>query len=180
MLISMLPYLDSINDEEKFIAVYRTHYVYMHSIAFDILADPALSDDAVHDAFIKVMPRLKAIGDIESKTTRVYLGTIARNTAIDIYNKRRGRWLREGEIKEDEQDYNDVETTLIDYLTVDMLLAKLSRLSDDYVDVLVRRYCCDMTSKEIAQDLDIKDSLVRKRLQRGRELLQVIVEKEGE
>ena len=180
MLIYMLAYLDGIDEEEKFIALYRVHFVYMRSIAFDILSDDMLAEDAVQNAFIKVMPRLDAIGDVESKTTRVYLGTVARNSAINIYNKRKGQWLRDGAVSEETQGYSEDETALTDKLTVDMILEKLSRLSDDYVDILVYRYYYDMTSKEIAAVLGIKDSLVRKRLQRGKELLQAIIEEEGE
>ncbi|HAK43038.1 MAG TPA: RNA polymerase subunit sigma, partial [Clostridium sp.] len=61
----------------------------MYSIAYSILNNVEQSEDAVHDAFIKLIPHLSAIQKIESiKTKRLVVYTI-KNIAIDLYRRNR-------------------------------------------------------------------------------------------
>ena len=57
----------------------------MYNFAFRILNDSYLAEDAVHNAFLKLLKNLDKIKELKSKETRTYLLIIVRNTSYN-YN----------------------------------------------------------------------------------------------
>ena len=80
--------IDSENDKRKFVILYEKYKYLMLKVAFDVLKDNYLAEDAVHEAFIKVSKNMEKIGDVDTRETKRYLITITKNATIDIYRKR--------------------------------------------------------------------------------------------
>ena len=69
--------------------LYNNYSIFMYKVAYSILKDKSLAEDAVQISFIKIMKHLDNI-DISDKTkTRNFLGLICKNTAINLYNKQK-------------------------------------------------------------------------------------------
>lgn len=69
--------------------LYSNYSIFMYKVAYSILKDKILAEDAVQISFIKIMEHLDNI-DISDKTkTRNFLGLICKNTAINLYNKQK-------------------------------------------------------------------------------------------
>lgn len=56
--------LDSDEDKSKFEQLYIAHRDLMYYVAYKILRDAQLSEDAVHTAFLKIMKRFSDLGEI--------------------------------------------------------------------------------------------------------------------
>ena len=53
--------IDSAADKRKFVVIYETYRCFMMKIAFDVLKDDHMAEDAVHEAFVKVAENMDQI-----------------------------------------------------------------------------------------------------------------------
>lgn len=60
----------------------------MYRIAFAVLKDSAAAEDAVSDAFMRIIPKIGKIGEPDSPKTKSYIIKTLKNTAIDIYRRK--------------------------------------------------------------------------------------------
>lgn len=174
MLPIYLALLASAEEQSKFEALYFEYRHLMFYIANKILDDQGLAEDAVHQAFIKVLENFDKVGEVSCHKTKSYLVTIVRNTAINMYNSRKRRptaAIEEIFFAVDLGQINQEDS--IDELSVAIL-----ELPIIYRDALKLKYIHGFSSAEIAVMLDISDDVVRKRLERAREKLGEILTKE--
>ena len=93
MIILMM--IDTPEEKRKFTVLYEKYKFLMQKIAMDVLQDPYLAEDAVHNAFINLAKNIDNVGETDSTPTKRYLITITKNAAIDIYRKRKRQMSRE-------------------------------------------------------------------------------------
>ena len=89
MLMLYMSMIDSSEEKRKFERLYLAHKQTMYYVALGILKDVQEAEDAVHQAFLRVMDRLDKIDEQDCHKTRAYLVVITESTAIDIYRKRK-------------------------------------------------------------------------------------------
>lgn len=165
-------------DKRKFVILYEKYKYLMLKVAYDVLGDNYLAEDAVHEAFIKVARNMDKIGDINGQTTKRYLITITKNTTIDIYRKRKNQMKREIYVDE----LNEKEMPLV-YVETDMdnrILDIIKKLPVKYRDVFLLKYSSKMENKEIADLLKISEGTLRQRIARGKEMIQLAIDNLGE
>jgi len=146
----------------------------MFYIANRILNDEYLAEDAVHQAFLKVIENLDKIEDVNCHKTRSYIVTIVRNNAINMYNRRKRNTtipLEQMEFCISDETFNRSED--LDYLTKAVM-----KLPVIYKEILTLKYVQECSNAEIAQTLDISETTVRKRLERARHKLEEFLKKE--
>ena len=170
----MLIYLQLISepeDRELFVQLYEKHRVAMFNRANRILHSKQDSEDAVHEAFLKIAENIEKISSLECHKRNKYIVTIIENKAINAYRAKR---LHPTEPLFDLAEYAVVDT----YEDGDFTRCIL-KLPHDYREVLLLKYDLGFSNKEIADALDISQALVRKRLQRARNALRRICKMEG-
>jgi len=147
---TMLPiYLAVINaeqDKNKFEILYTTYRKLMFYIANRILNDEYLAEDAVHQAFLKVIENLDKIEDVNCHKTRSYIVTIVRNNAINMYNRRKRNTtipLEQMEFCISDETFNRSED--LDYLTKAVM-----KLPVIYKEILTLKYVQECSNAEIA------------------------------
>lgn len=125
---------------DEFYALTKKTVYYSIYIVFK---DPMIIEDLMQDTYMEFLSN-KDKWD-EKKETRAYLNTIAKNKAINLYNKRK---------RETEADYiedvlsDDIET----YSTSDSLIRKIkSILNPKEFLVFIARVLGDYSFKEIAE-----------------------------
>lgn len=168
--------IDTEEDKDKFVVLYNKYRKLMQTTCYNILRDDRLAEDAVHDAFIKLSRNMDKVKNIESRETKRYLITIAKNAAIDIYRKCSSRRLHE--MYFDEMDNLEGVTT---YMKVDeesSIVEILKHLPALYRDVLLLKYSNCYSNKEIADILDISEDSVRQRISRGKKMVKSKLDKE--
>lgn len=68
---------------------YQLYEQKMYQVAYYIVQDSGWAEDAVQDAFLKLMKGQVYFEDACSDDCKRYIITVIRNSAIDIYNKKK-------------------------------------------------------------------------------------------
>ena len=87
MIQLYLQLLDTQTEQEKFERLYYQYKRLMYWIANHILGDSHLAEDAVHEAFLKIIKNFHKIGEIHCPRTKNFVVIIVRNTARSILEK---------------------------------------------------------------------------------------------
>lgn len=173
MLMLYTGMIDTPKEKSRFEKIYLAHRQAMYYAAFRILQDAHEAEDAVHQAFLRILPGLEKINEKDCHKTRAYLVIITENAAIDIYRKRRKHISLE-----------DLENMIPSYPgeeaeEKDAILQAIRKLPVPYAVVLKLRYAHGHSVGEIAAELDISEENVRQRISRAKTRLQILLEAEG-
>lgn len=164
-----------ITDEDDRIKAEILYYRYrnlMYKVSYSILQDKYLAEDAINEAFIRIIKNLHKIDEEDCPKTRNFLVIICRNVSINIYNLRNK--IKEYEYLEElAEDANviDPEEVVINKECLGRMAKAISELDDKYRDVLILRRVYDMSAEEVAGMLGITADNVRKRLQRAKKMV---------
>ena len=172
----MLIYLNLIDTEEqksKFEQIYNNYKHTMFYVAKSILKDDYLSEDAVHNAFISIAKSMDNINEVGSNRTKGYVVVIVRNISFNML-KKQNKDVAIDELEENIKDDNSLEDEVLSKLSVDSIIEEITSLPMIYKDVLYLSYVEDLPTQEISRLINISNEAVKKRLQRGRKILQKV------
>lgn len=165
-------------DEQSFLKLYQAHAQVMYYIAHGILGDVHLAEDVVQEAFIKVLENPGAISHRDDRKTGAFLYTISRNLAINLYHK--NKKLVSFDPAEGDHLFSatgpSAEAAYFDAHPMEEAIRKCPLL---YRDVLLMHDVYEISYADIAFYLGLKESTVRKRLERARAMMRKILEEEG-
>lgn len=168
MLLFYLNLLETDQDKDKFTALYNQYAKLMKHVALQKLNDEQLVEDAVHNAFLKIINNFHMVGDVSSHKTKRFLVVVVENTAIDIRRKMQ---------KHPQSSYEELEPMLstnsdiMDEIAANELKEMIAKLPDIYRSVLELHAIHGMSGKQIAATLNISYDTARKRLERARMIL---------
>ena len=154
--------------KEKLHILYQLYEKPMYHIAYAILHHTQQTEDAVSEAFCKVIRHLDKIGDPESPRTKQYIIRIIRNTAINQYRKnareadRRTVWDDRILQIPDETAASPAEQ---------QEEQQLESLSETDRQIVLLRCQNNLPFREIAQRCGIKEAAARKRFERARKTM---------
>ena len=74
-----------LSDSQKLERLFDLYEKKMYGTAFQILRDEGQAEDAVQDAFLRVMAHISQINQPESVETQRLMVKVIRSAAIDIY-----------------------------------------------------------------------------------------------
>lgn len=154
----------------------------MYNIAFSILHNEGQAEDAVIEAFIKMIPYMGQCADAESKKTRVLLVCCIKHAAIDIYrkNRRQSDLTRLEDLDWVEDSFHPIELyhQMTEYQEQIELLRE--ELPPHYWDVLRRRYLMEQSVAEIAKDCNLDTENIYTRIRRAKKKARDILGKRPE
>ena len=159
-------------DEEMLAAMVSQYAGTLYRVAFSVLRNPADAEDAVQEAFLRVLRHRDMLDEVRDR--RVWLIRIVWNIVLD--RKRRAKTRPETD------DVAELTRVLpSDGLTAEQIasaaqhhahvLACVDRLPTKERQVLMLSAFEELNSVEIASVLDITESSVRSRLFRARNLM---------
>lgn len=171
--------IESEEDERKIEILYTQYHRLMYKIAFDVLHNFGDVEDVIHDSFIKVAKNMKHIGDPYCKETRNFLAVIAKNTALDVYRKKKRRWNREVNIKElslkrEPRTYMKTQIDGDEQIVVEAI----HNLPNKYREILSLKFSNQYSIKEISEILNITETNVKQRIFRAKKLLEDEIKKQ--
>ena len=171
MLIYYLQMLDTPEEKVRFEQIYLKYRGLMYRVADSILRNRQDAEDAVHNAFLRIIKHFKKFQTTPVEDLAPQVVVIARNEAISLLRKRKGDapledWDGFAETSEAANDYH----TLVDSFT---------RLPQTYRAVMEMKLLLGYSDGEIAAKLGLSKTAVSTRISRGRQLLRDIVEREG-
>ena len=156
-------------NEDIIDALYRLYEQSMYFEAYKILHDEYLAEDAVHEAFLRLIRNRGKIADPQSPAVRRYAYKTVRSAALDLY--RAQKKLRENCLILDEAVEN---TAAVEDGMTNLPLSLLAELSPKYAAVMRCLFLDGLSVRETAAVLKISEALVRKRCERARKLLKGI------
>lgn len=171
---NMLIYLSLIDTEEdkrKFERIYLAYKQTMFYAANRILKNEHTAEDAVHQAFLRIINNLEKINESDCHKTRAFLVVIAEHIAIDIYRKQK----RENVLSFDEIEIYVSDTNALPDDSSDEVAIAISQLPINYSTVLRLKFSQGYSDTEIAQLLHINEDNVRQRISRAKKKLSQIL-----
>lgn len=164
-------------DQTKFEQLYRAYRQLMYYTAWSVLHDEGLAEDAVQQAFLRILSHLKNIPAVDCPQTKSFVVIIVKNIAINFYNaRRRHAVLSLDELEDWTPDEADSPVGEVENREdFDRLSRLISGLPESYRSVLLLRFDNGYSTREIAQMLDLSEENVKKRIQRARRKLEEIL-----
>ena len=174
VLAALLTLMEDEEERRVFTDLYQRYYDKLAAVAARYFPnDPAAAEDAVHNAFVKVIRNFEKIKEIPGNQLPFWLVSIVKNESISLLRRRRptvpfedwADWEQEAEMGAD-----------LDYGRV---LDLIRRMPETYRAVLELRFVEELEYREIARALHLNEGTVRSRVSRGRALLVEKLREEG-
>lgn len=142
--------------EEKKAQLYKDYAGKIKGYFYSQTSDSYLAEDLCSDVFLKVYEKIDTFDDSKASVS-TWIYTIARNTLIDYYRTRK---VHE-EVPEEYRDDSDVEEEVLNNESLEELAKALEKLDERERDIIVFRYYCGDSLKEIAEKLKISYAYVK-------------------
>ena len=156
------------NDYSAQVMVYNAYKNMLYNSCYRILKNREDTEDSVHDAFIKGFKKIDQVAD--DVNVGAWFRRIAINTALDKVRKGKNTFLLE-ESKEIDAQIEEVNFDEAEKVSVDFIKECIHNLKDKYSIILVLYLIEDYNHREIAQQLNLKESTVRNQFVRGKKQL---------
>lgn len=148
---------------------YRLYEHKMYYIAYSILHDVGLSEDAVQESFIRLMKSEVKFSDYQSEECKKYIYATIKNVSLNIYRKKKREqeimYLSDEESELRVQNLTEQETNNIDWEEM------MEGLPTKYSEVVRLLVVDNLSVGETAQKLAISEVNVRKRFERAKKML---------
>jgi len=180
MLQFYLSLISSDEDKIFFEKIYNEYKETMMYVALKYLKTNDKAEDAVHDAFLKIIDNIEKISGNSCPQIKAFCVITCRNKAIDI--ARRSSKMVYSDVDADLKytGYEkSVEDQVIENANKDIITSKLAELSEIYRGIMYMSVVEEMSVKEIAKMVGLPKETIKKRIQRGRKILIDKLEKEG-
>ena len=152
----------------EFYQKYKNRF-YAIAIAYSKLHGKAAAEDAVQEAFLRIVDKPENFFKIEHNKRVAYADVIVRNVAIDMFNKNNAHKIEElTEDVSDEAYTLGLEDTVIGSVSKNELLAFILKLPVLQRDILNLKVVFELSNSEIAQKLNVSETVVRQRLFQAR------------
>jgi len=158
-------------DAESFGTLYTRHYASMVWLAYSVLLDRSLAEDAAQQAFVKACEKLP---DLKRADRFVpWLAQICRNEAHQfLRDRRRGQSALQ-------TDVDDEAAPASQDPDLGLVKAAVDRLAPMYREIVVLHYYQRMDYRQIAATLGIAGHTVRGRLFRARKQIEQTLRRNG-
>lgn len=170
-MLIFLSMLESDDDRQEFLELYNLYSNSMLLVAKKIFSQNCSSaEDAVQNAWMKVVENFSKIQSIPCKKRGAYLVIIVRNEAISMMRKQKKMLPLDEVIIGKEIDMECSHQSIFDII---------HSMPPVYRAVLEMRFVEECNTREIADRLHLKESTVNTRIHRGRALLIKKLKEEG-
>jgi len=172
LLSAYLTMLETDADRELFGAIYRTYYNKMMRVALQLLSSAPRAEDAVHDAFLKIIAHFDDLKAIPEERRWYWIVVVTKNAALDLLRKE----SREMPLDDEREQVCQVPADEGGFRS---LVECIRAMPEGYRRVLELRFVTEWSYAEIARELHISEGAVKTRISRGRQMLIGRLEKEG-
>lgn len=178
MLAFYLGMIDTPEEKILFEELYNTYKSKMFSLAYAVLKNHHTAEEAVSQAFFTAARNFSKLAELTPVQQGAYLKITVKNAAIDIYRKE--NYQNEVPIEEMEnfgEVSDDISDSVLSEMNYNAVVEAIRSMPEQYAECLYLFHVRELSVKEIAAHLCIEQEAVKKRLQRARQKLRVILEK---
>ena len=156
-------------DGERFTRLYKRNQAALTRLAARILGPGPRAEDAVHDAFMRLMQNYGQLRSRSDGQLERWLMVVVKNAALDTLRKEG----RETELE------NWEPAAAPDQGEFEALVALIRSMPEDYRRVLELKFLAEWSLADIAGELGLTEGAVKSRVFRGRKLLMDALRREG-
>jgi len=180
-MIFLLALIEEEGDKEKFLLIYNMYKYRMFSIAYSILQDRELAEDATQDSLLYLAKNIKKLdSDITSNKSKNFIFIVTKHKSIDIIRKVQKH--RDIEFKEmtfaTYPNPDSTESIHFRQQEIRDIINELQNMSPIYRECLELNILHGVPPREIAKLLNLDRNLVRKRISRGKKVLREILKRD--
>lgn len=179
MLSLYLAMVDTDEDRSFIEMLYTKYQRDMYGVALDIFHNKSDAEDAVHEAFLRIIENLDKIRLISADKLRYYLVIISRNTSLNILKKRNNK---NEPVRNDlgaVEDPERIEDIIDAKLGIEKIKECVHRLNATDFEVIYLWLILELSSAEISSILNISLGAARQRLHKAKKNLRAIIESEN-
>ncbi len=168
--------------KNKAVRLYARYNRLMHQVAYEILKDHQLAEDAISESFMRIIHNLHKIDENNDAKTCGFLTIICRNVAINMYHKKH-KIVPASDTMEsipDDDIRANPEKIIISRENLKRAVEAVNQLEDKYRDPLLLHRIHGYSVEDIARFLGISVSTVYKRIERGKKKLLKMLEEGGD
>lgn len=167
MLCLLIASVDAPEEKRKIEQLYEKYNRLMYSIAYKSLRNSYDAEDAVFSSWEKVIKNIDKIGEVDAPETKGFLVVVVKHTIIDMCRKKK----KMGEVSLDElEGVEAVDSDVTAHETMEAM-EMIDKLPQKYKEVLILFYCNELSIKEIAVTLGLREGSVASRLSRARKMV---------
>lgn len=167
MLQIYLSAVDSTEDKSLIEFLYTEYKQIMYKTAVSILHNKEDAEDAVHEAFLRVIKNISKFRKYSCNENVSYLVIIVRGIALNMLSAKN----KKVELPEDLSSSDDIEQTVENDITYEQVVKNIQSLSPTLKNIATLMWVNQLSEKEIAQLLDIYINTVRSSVSRARAVL---------
>ena len=163
-------------DERNLISdLYTKHEQKMYATAFGVLHNAHSAEDAVHEAFLKIIKNIHKLTFENEKKTAALVSIIVKNIALDMLKKN-----KRSEIEEELDESIEDESAYAEYKKVEETAAfdVINKLSDELRQTIIMRYVLDIDAETVADSMGISTATVYARIRKARKIMRSALEKD--
>lgn len=174
MILMTLSTSEHLSKSER---LYKKYRRFMFSAAYEVLQSEHLAEDAIHDAFEKIIKNLHKINESDEIKTKNFLVIICRNCAIDIYKQNKKQIPCENNILFAETV--SPEEIVLTHDSTDKISQIIEQLPAIYRDVFMLHYYYNLSVSDISLLLKANLETIKKRLIRAKKQIAEKLKREG-
>ena len=157
MLQLYLSMVETGEEKDRLEFLYTEYKQLMLKTAVTILRNKELAEDAMHEAFLRVIKNISKFTSYSCNENVSYLVIIVRGIALNMLKQQN----RTAELEEDIPSDEDVEAAAEINISYENVLRNVQRLSPALKNVATLCYVHRMSEREISEMLDMKINTVR-------------------
>jgi len=156
-------------DIESFGELCRRYYAAMAAIAYGVLSDHQLAEDAAQESFARALVRIKSLK--EKAKFAPWLAAICRNVAKDMVAAR-ARRIKAEDLSNTDQNSNDIEN-------IHAIRRAIEQLPAPAKELIVLRYYNNLSYEQIGSILEISRATINGRISRAKRKMANYLRKNG-
>ncbi|NLX83694.1 MAG: sigma-70 family RNA polymerase sigma factor [Clostridiales bacterium] len=175
--------LDSPDDAQFMEDVYKAHYRLMYATALRVLRNPPDAEDAVSAGILSLMKKIDTLRGLPCNKLEAYLVITIKNTAINLYQKRKRTVQRQAGPIEDLKLIDSTaqpEQQAVEGEGLARVKQAIRALPAQEQTAMMLRYLQKLEDSEIADRMGIKPASVRSLISRGKTRLRGLLMEGGE
>lgn len=181
MLSFLLSLVETPQEQLLIEKLYKQYKQDMYRTAFAILKKKTDAEDAVADAFMRIIKNIAKIDADNPSRTKAFMLIITKNAAITKYGKIKKEYETTKSIYELSEDIidEDIDINPLSHVNTKHIFNLVKTIGDDFYDIMFLKYNYGYTLSEISDIIGLSENNIRQIQARGKRELVAKMEKDG-
>lgn len=178
-MLLYLSMIDSESEQTEFERIYRLYEKPVFRKILHILRNQHDAEDVMQEVWIKIAKNVSVFRDMSDPIAFSYIMKIATNQTVSFFRKQKNNEISLTEENLDDTVCDEALFAACDGVDIEEITACFAELPTIYRDILSLYFFHEHNTAQISRLLDMKESTVSSRLNRGRKLLIELLERRG-